>query len=612
MIRLLILVGFILLPFFQFAQNKNARFLLQRTKISVKNNRLIKELYYEIEILNHAGEKYSKIRIPYSSLTKVSKIKAYIKDSNNKIVRKLKKREIIEKNLISDYSFYEDNYIKEFTLKHNSYPYKIVYSYKVQQKEFLYIDFWTPVLYQEIPTLKAELDVNVPLNYKIQYKNQNIEKPIIDTVKDVISYRWYASYESIIKPEIFAPPLSNVIPFVSIVPEKFNYEIQGSFKSWVAYGNWQNNLLEGLNELPDYEKTKLLTLIKNIKDDKEKIKLLYHYLQDETRYVNISIETGGMKPYPATYVAKNKYGDCKALTNYFKSILDYIKIPSYYVNIYAGKTIKKIDKNFPSQQFNHAILYIPLNGEDIWLDCTSKAAFNYLGTFTQNRNGFVIKNNNSYFIKTPQLKPNDVLNKRKIEIEYDIHSSSIKFQNSYKGDYYENILYLGKKYNEQEKLKIFRDNLIDEGMQITKYQIENQNRDSTEITLFFQATSNKIYKHYGDDILVKNISMPIPKFERPEFRKQAVQIDYPLYNIDTLVYEIPTGYKLVVNQKNYSVTSRFGEFKVNISMKNKKVRMVKSLLINSGFYPISEYNDFYNFYNRIIDLENNFYFSFYK
>src|SRR5690606_13605749 len=138
----------------------------------------------------------------------------------------------------------------------------------------------------------------------------------------------------------YAPSPLEYLPAVMVVPKHFEYIKNGSFKDWVSFGNWQFDIMQGLNELPDKEKNKIQSILKDIDQDKEKIKALYHYLQDETRYINITIETGGLKPYPANYVAKNKYGDCKALTNYFKSILDYINIPSYYSIVYAGSPIR--------------------------------------------------------------------------------------------------------------------------------------------------------------------------------------------------------------------------------------------------------------------------------
>lgn len=145
--------GFLSLFVAAFTQDFDAELTTQKTSIVINNGSLTKEVYYEIRIINRGGEKYSKIAIPYSKLNKVSNIEAYIKDSYGRVVKKLKKSEIITRSSISDFSFYEDDFVKEFTLKHNSYPYTIVYSYLIQQTEFLYIDYWIPVINEKVPQL---------------------------------------------------------------------------------------------------------------------------------------------------------------------------------------------------------------------------------------------------------------------------------------------------------------------------------------------------------------------------------------------------------------------------------------------------------------------------
>lgn len=612
MARFLLLIGFISFQLLSFSQAYDAELIFQETNIEIRNNKLTKDLHYEIKINNRAGEKYTTITIPFSKLSNVFDIEAYIKDSNGRIVKKLKKKEIIERSSISDFSFYEDDFVKEFTLKHNVYPYTIGYSYQVRQNEFLYIDYWIPVIDEKIPTLTASLKVSLPLNYGIAYKNQYVKDPLIDTLENVISYQWRTSYTDIINPEVYSPPVSSLLPSVAIVPKEFNFDKNGSFKDWISYGNWQYELLQGLNELPVNEKSKINSITKNIEGDKNIIKTLYHYLQDETRYINITIETGGLKPYPATYVVQNKYGDCKALTNYFKSMLDYLEIPSYYTKVYAGSPIKEIDKNFPSQQFNHVILYIPQKEEDIWLDCTSDGAFNYLGTFTQNRDAFIINNNNSHLTKTPILKPIEVLNTRKIEITYGPENATAKFKNTYKGDSYETILQLERNYNEAEKSKIIRNYIVADGFQLTDYQILKPNRDSVKIELSYDATSQNIYKHYGKDIIISNIAFSLPDFEQPTTRELPVQIDYPIYKTDTIIYGVPFGYKLHKSQSTYSVLNKFGEFNFNIFENEGKIMVIKSLLINAGNYSVSEYSEFYDYYNQVVGIENKTHLSLYK
>ncbi len=604
MVKSILLLGLLFFCIMAFAQNYDAELISQKTTVEVSNNKLIKNRYFEIKINNRAGEKYTKIAIPYSKIVKVSNVEAYIKDANGKLVRKLKKNDIVERSSIADFSFYEDDFVKEFNMKHNSYPYTIVYSYQVQQSEFLYIDYWTPVIDEKIPTLSAQLIVSVPFDYSITYKSQFVEKSMTDTLENSIEYRWETSYKDIVEDEKYSPPINGFLPSVEIVPIEFSYAQKGSLKNWQSFGNWQCKLLEGLNELPDIEKNRIDELIKNEESEKDKIRKLYHYMQDETRYINVTIETGGLKPYPASYVAKNKYGDCKALTNYFKSVLDYVQIPSFYTKVYAGNPIKKIDKSFTSQQFNHIILYVPLRNEDIWLDCTSDGAFNYLGTFTQNRSAFIVEKGNSRFVNTPKLTASEVLVVRRIQVGYSPDKAIVKFTNTYKGDSYEDILHLEKDYRESDKNRILRNYIIESGFQLGDYHISNLDRDSVAIELSYDATSQGIYKQYGNDILLKSIAFRIPQLERPQERKLPVQIDFPIYKIDTVVYEIPTGYKLNVDTNAYSIANKYGEYNLHIYEDEGNITIIKSLLVNVGYYSLSEYKDFYDFYSQIIGIEN--------
>ena len=608
----ILIIGFLFSQLVCIAQEHSAELILQETSIVIDKGRLTKDLYFEIKINNRAGEKHTKITIPYSKLSKLSNIDAYIKDANGEVIKKIKKGDITDRSSFSSSSFYEDSYIKEFTLKHNSYPYSIVYTYQIQQKEFLYIENWIPILDEKVPTLTAKLNVSVPLNYSIAFKNRYVDDPTVDTLGDRTTYKWNTSYTNIIKPEVHSPPILSLLPYVSITPKEFIFDKKGSFQDWVSYGDWQNELLQGLNQLPAIEKGKILKLIENIDDDKEKIKILYHYLQDETRYINITIETGGLKPYPASYVSQNKYGDCKALTNYFKSILDFLEIPSYYTKVYAGSPIKEIDKDFPSQQFNHVILFVPQKDEDIWLDCTSDGAFDYLGTFTQNRDVFIIENNKSIFKKTPVLTPEEVLETRKIEITYNPLKAIAKFHNTYKGDSYETILQLEKGYNESDKSKIMRNHIVADGFQLVDFKLPKPHRDSLIIDLSYNATTHNIYKHYGNDVLINNIAFSLPDFEKPTSRKFPVQFDYPVYKTDTITYEVPVGYKLQKSQESYTVQNKYGEYKFNIYEIDKKIMIVKSVLFNAGYYPVSEYSEFYDFYKQVIDIESKTHLSLYK
>jgi hypothetical protein len=73
------------------------------------------------------------------------------------------------------------------------------------------------------------------------------------------------------------------------------------------------------------------------------------------------------------------------------SLLKAVGIKSYYALIKAGKQDYFLMEDFPSNQFNHAILCVPLQKDTVWLECTSQVqAFGYMGDFTGNRKALIV------------------------------------------------------------------------------------------------------------------------------------------------------------------------------------------------------------------------------
>jgi hypothetical protein len=591
-----------------YALNPDAELVNQQTDLSVRNSKLYITQSYELKINNRLGEEYTEISIPYSKMSKVSKIEAYLKDKDGLIVKKLKSGDIKDRSMFSDGAFYDDNFVKEFTLKHNVYPYTFFYSYQFQETEFLSLDHWIPVIDFDIPTVNATLTLDVPRDYKFFYSAHHIDSLKTDTIENRLKYRWRASFNKQIESEILSPDMGTCFPKIVIVPDKFKFDKEGSFGSWKSYGNWEASLLDGLSDLPDEEKQHINSLITGVSNDKDKIKLLYHYLQDATRYINISIKTGGMKPYPASYVAINKYGDCKGLTNYFKSVLKYIGIPSFYTNVESGDLIKKIDMNFPSMQFDHVILCVPLKNDTLWLDCTSKGPFNHLGTFTQNRQVFLIDKENSHFIQTPALSMNEVIETRSIHFSSETDNEmKARFHIVVKGESFEQLSGFLRSVSETKKSQYIREYFIEPGFDLIDYNIIPADRDSTFITLNYTAKADKLFKKYGNEVLIRLVPFTIPTFKDPKNRKNPVQLNFPVNQQDSIIYQIPVGCQLSLLPKDQCINSSFGNYSIRFQLKNNKVEVFKSFVLNAGDYPVSIYKDFYKFIKTVYDIENSTY-----
>lgn len=586
------------------SQPHDAEIINYTTRCAVDKDKLTQTDTITIQINNRSGDKYTNINIPYSKTEKVSNIEAWIEEINGNKVRILKKSDITDRSAISDISLYEDNFVKCFQLKHNLYPYCITYTYQTTYKNYLIISRWSPVIDNSIPTKTAKLTVIVPKGFNFSKYSNNISDFRIDSTESFIELEYKASYKNPINTEIFSQP-EDLKPFVLISPFLFNYGVDGCTKNWATYGNWQYRLLENLDILPENEKKTISSMVAGITDKIEIVKILYHYLQDNTRYINVSIGTGGLKPYPASYVVQNKYGDCKALTNYMKAMLSYVGIESFYTKVMASEQPQKLIESIAGPQFNHVVLAVPLNNDTIWLENTQNTSpFGYLGTYTQNRKALLVSKDNSKLVHIPALKAKE--NSVSYRLEFVLNTnenSTVSLQALYKGSYFEIFNQLHDDYTNDVKDRIFRDYLSFNNYEVKTSKLKRQNRDTANIVLVAELYHNKLLKPLGNDFYVGVFPNNIPAFTVPENRKLSVEIPFPTLNIDTLIYSIPRGYNLKKTADPITINTQYGKYEWKMNVLNSKVYIIKRFELYAGSYSTEQYPNFYSFIKSVKDKD---------
>jgi transglutaminase-like putative cysteine protease len=219
-----------------------------------------------------------------------------------------------------------------------------------------------------------KLVVETPVGLTFRYKQFNLQTaPQITQEKNKIVYTWEVKNLTIKKAEIFQPSWREIMPSVLLAPSSFGVgDYTGNMDTWGNYGQFVNKLREGRDVLPDNIKQKVHELTDNLKDPHEKVNILYNYLQQNSRYVSVQLGVGGWQPFDASYVSSNKYGDCKALSNYMIALLKEAGIKGDYVLIRSGEDEEPIQTDFPITQFNHATVCVPLGKDSVWLECTSQ------------------------------------------------------------------------------------------------------------------------------------------------------------------------------------------------------------------------------------------------
>ena len=131
-------------------------------------------------------------------------------------------------------------------------------------------------------------------------------------------------------------------------------------------------------------KTQVHALTDHLPDPYKKIQVLYILPSEKYALCLDHIWDWRVATYDAEYVARNKYGDCKALSNFMIALLKEAGIKGYPVTIWGGEDEREFVTDFPSHQSNHIICAVPVEKDTVWLECTDQfLPAGYLGGLPQ-------------------------------------------------------------------------------------------------------------------------------------------------------------------------------------------------------------------------------------
>ncbi len=389
-----------------------------------------------------------------------------------------------------------------------------------------------------------------------------------------------------------------------LAPSSFGVgDYEGNMDTWQSYGDFMNVLLKGRDMLPDDVKQKVHAVTDNINDPHEKVNILYNYLQQNSRYVSVQLGVGGWQPFDAKYVAANKYGDCKALSNYMIALLKEAGIKANYVIIKAGEGEEPIQTEFPMTQFNHVTVCVPLNKDSIWLECTSQTqAPGYAGNFTGDRYALLINENGGHIVATPHYTSKENQVTRNIQATLDAAGNlSAKVTTLYTGcetdDLHLQLEYLSKK-DFDEKLK--------EEFDIPTYDIKDYIYKETKdiipsIDESFNLTASNYSSVTGKRVFIKPnlLTYSSLKMDTSEQRKYDIVLTHSFKHIDSTTINLASDYSIESLPKDIVLNTVYGVYSIRFKVNNNVISCVRSFEQNSSRFPASEYKKFGAFTNDI-------------
>ena len=556
-------------------------------------------------ILNPVLKRYARYTTHYDKFTSINTVSGKLYNSMGKQIKSTKKSDWEDRSATDGFSLLIDDRYKENEFYDVEYPYTVEYEEEDENTGTRSFPRWIPQSNPKMSVQNSKFTIIAPASYNVRYKQVNYKsEPVITQKGDVKTYTWEIKNITAKKQEAAAPPFSEITPIVFFAPSLFEVDgYSGDMSTWEGYGKFMYQLIKGRDVLPEPIKLKVHELTDTIKDESQKIFVLYDFLQKNTRYISIQLGIGGWQPFEASYVAEKKYGDCKALSNYMISLLKEAGIKGKYVEIYGGESPPPFVDDFSFSQANHVIACVPLAKDTIWLECTSQTVSpGYMGSFTGNRKAIIIDEAGGHIVNTPVYKVADNLQVRIVKAVTDEQGNlTANITNRYTGlqqDFPHSLMY--------EASKEEREKYLNQMFNLPTYQVIKNNYKENKgiipsVDEYLQIQLNNYANITGKRLFIfPNIfGRATEKLTADTNRQYDYIIKDPYRDIDSIEIKIPSGYKPESLPKDISLLTKFGKYVSSVKVLDDKIIYYRLMEQYGGRFAAKEYNDLVIFYQQI-------------
>ncbi len=547
-----------------------------------------------ITLMNESADNLRVFPIYYDSFRSVQRINASVYDADGRFIEPVPASRILDVSAGS--GFISDARAKLILFPVNRYPFTIEVEYDVVFKGWYMLPGWP---FQSNPYFSVEesgVQYVIPGSFPFRYREKHMSASF-DSIRqdDRTIYTWTQRNIPAIKRSYFSPLAIDRLPELLVATDDFEFGgIRGSLRSWESLGEWAWKLNLGLDQLGDAEKRRVAGITSGLTDDREKVEALYRYMQSRTRYTSIQLGIGGLKPAPASEVSEKGYGDCKGLTNYMSALLKEAGIVSYYTWVRSGAN-RSIDPTFVSHQFDHAILCVPLRGDTVWLECTSQTIpFNYLGSFTSDRDVLLITPDGGRLARTPAFRNSFTNNVATISIgrreptkgSFTLTSGGVGFDN------YRN-------FNGKDIAELRR--MLNSGMELGTYITDTASyreyvSDEPLSAISFELTLNDFSVVTGRRIHFRPCLSPSGYQPFDSISLKVFEISEKR---DSIIYRVPAGYRAEYIPEAVVMEGEYGAYSFSVvPLDDGSLLFTRRMKINRGTYTGERAAELFAFLNR--------------
>ena len=583
--------------------------------VTVKSaGRLVHTVHRVVTVLGDAGDDLGRFGLQYDALNSVSYLRGAVYDANGHLLHQLRAAEIQDQGVgDAGGSLMTDVRIRYADLRQPQAPYTVEFDYETVSDNTLFYPHWQPQEAEGVAVQTATLRVTTPTALSLRYQERQL--PAGTTVTHTSTngqetYEWKLANLPAMDEEEAAPPLTDLTPAVAMAPGTFEVQgHKGTCATWQGLGQWSYELNAGRDVLPPATLAKVQALVRDAPDASTRVQRVYEMLQGSTRYISVQLGLGGWQTFPASAVASSGYGDCKALSNYTKALLAAANVPAYVALVGAGADEGDLRADFPSRQFNHAILCVPpAKGnlrDTLWLECTSQTnTFGYMGSFTGNRHALLLTPEGGKLVATPRYGTAENRQVRRLDLFLDATGSATAtartLRTGQEQDLYAQLLH---ELGPVEQKKYVTDHLRLSTFTLTKFNlaaaptgplpgvVENL---ALALPGFALPSGKRVF--INPNLLSRLPALPAQVGER----QSDLWLDHASLHADTVRLHLPAGFHPENLPAPVQLSTAYGTYASQYAaLPDGTIQYIRRLELKRGHLPKTAYAGYLDFRRKI-------------
>jgi transglutaminase-like putative cysteine protease len=592
-----------------FAGDAPAVVRLYDRSVSVRNDRqVVERVKRVVTVLTNSGRSYGEQAIFYDGFSRIRSFSGQVRDANGRVVRRLGRNDFGDFAGSDGFSLYTDLRVRRAELYHDVLPYTIEFEYEVHHTSTLHLPTWYPQS-SSAPVVYARFSVETPVDLSLRHESFVDIQPVTQTASGRTTHRWEASMLPLRRSEPRGPSWIEQAGGVLVAIDQFHVGgSRGSMATWAEFASWYHSLGAGRQQLPPATRQEVARLVADARDEREKVARLYRYLQDKTRYVSIQLGLGGWQPFDAMYVDQRSYGDCKALTNYLLALLTEAGIRAYPALIRSGRNVPDLRPGFPSSQFNHVILFVPLADGELWLEATDRLApFGHIGSANEDRFALVVRPDGGELRRTPLSEASRNVQARRATVELTpAGAATVRVETRYSGNQQGRVRQALTNVSGRDRANWLRDEVSLPAFDIVSADYGSIEQREDELRLPVELAVRNYGTVAGPRLifnpnLMERATQVLPPLEK---RTQPVQHSYLFVDVDSIRYVVPPGFGVEALPQPVRLEHSFGTFSADIMREEDGTLLyVRRLEVRERIVPADAYETYRSFFSGVVQAD---------